>query len=399
MKRLIFLLAFFIGTFLVFFVNDSKMLQVQACNRKVYLWNLSNIDSLNTATHASDLRKTILERAEKLVTQPPVSVTSHEKKFAPNRHYFECIGPYWWPNSENPFGPWINKDGKVNPESKNYDNVLMDKMTDRMQYLSIAFYISDEKKYYDAAVSQLNVWFVNKDTYMYPNLEYGQVIPGKNANKGRSTGIISTYSFINNTLESIRLIESKKQLPETTSKEIKKWFTDYLDWCVSSEFGIECSKGNQNIAIAYDVMLYNMSLYTGNSKIHKRIKNNFSKTRLDVQIKQDGSQPEELKRTMAMGYSIYNLTHILDFCIICETEGYHYYDENKTRIDAAVDFLASYLGRKDEWPYQQATDWNICERDLCVQINRMKKLKHFKANKYKCINNFFSYSSLPIMLF
>src|SRR5689334_19274258 len=54
--------------------------------------------------------------AEKRVKEGPWTVTSERPKdleMDPHDYYSEA--PYWWPNPENPSGPYIRKDGQFNP--------------------------------------------------------------------------------------------------------------------------------------------------------------------------------------------------------------------------------------------------------------------------------------------
>lgn len=98
----------------------------------------------------------------------------------------------------------------------------------RCKALSQAFYITDDRKYYNAFLQQLQVWFVNKDTYMYPTFEYSQVVPGNYGNKGRSTGMISAYGF-NTVIESIRLVNGVKKIDSRTIKRVQKWFCAFAN--------------------------------------------------------------------------------------------------------------------------------------------------------------------------
>jgi hypothetical protein len=47
----------------------------------------------------------------------PWSVTLHRPKNTPaGLHDFFSEGPYWWPDPDNPGGPYIRRDGEVNPD-------------------------------------------------------------------------------------------------------------------------------------------------------------------------------------------------------------------------------------------------------------------------------------------
>ncbi len=57
------------------------------------------------------------------------------------------LAPYWWPNPGKPDGlPYIQKDGQVNPSSKNgdTDSERMQFMCLSAQTVSLAYYFTGE---------------------------------------------------------------------------------------------------------------------------------------------------------------------------------------------------------------------------------------------------------------
>lgn len=339
------------------------------------VWDMSSLEQMRVDRGASMVTKRILKTANELCEKQPVAVTDKKKlTFEPDRHYFCCIGPYWWPDSLN-VGKYINKDGIVNPESKQYDNVRLIEIVTRCKTLSEAFYISGERKYYGAFVRQLLVWFIDRETYMYPTFEYAQVVPGQNGNKGRSTGLIDATAF-NTVLESIRLVNSVKRIDRKTMKSLQRWFWEFAKWADEGDFCKTLRNANNNVGLAYDVTLTNMYLFGGNEKRAKEILDGFSERRLNVQILEDGSQPAELKRTNAVSYSLYNLTHIVDMCYLARYWYPNYYQEHHERIDKAFEFLEQYVKEPEKFPYQQISSWDNCKKNYFMQKERIEKLQN-----------------------
>ena len=319
------------------------LLLMFSCEAKVHndmplVWDMSGLEQMRVDKGASMVTRRIIKTAGELCKKHPVAVTDKKKlTFEPDKHYFCCIGPYWWPDSLNS-GKYINRDGIVNPESKRYDNVRLVEVVSRCKTLSEAFYISGERKYYDAFVRQLQVWFINRGTYMYPTFEYAQVVPGHHNNKGRSTGLISAY-VMNTLIESIRLVNSVKRIDRQTMKGLQNWFRA------------------------------------------KEILDGFSDRRLNEQILEDGSQPAELKRTKAMSYSLYNLTHIIDMCYLARCWYPNYYQEHSERIDKAFEFLGQYVENPKNYPYQQVSGWDNCKKNYDKQLERIQNLNNPKPHK------------------
>ncbi len=107
------------------------------------------------------------------------------------------IGPYWWPDPAKPDGlPYIRRDGEVNPERQAIKDVdYLKNLNADVSVLGLAYYLTGEEKYARHAADLLRVWFLNKETRMNPNLNYGQAIPGKT--EGRGIGIIDTKGLVN----------------------------------------------------------------------------------------------------------------------------------------------------------------------------------------------------------
>ena len=351
----------------------SCLAEAKVKNRKPLVWDMQRLAELKEDMAVSKDTKKILERADEYSGLKPITLVDNKKlTFEPDIHYYCSIGPYWWPDpSKN--GQYTRRDGKVNPESKLYDNVRLTDMIDRCTVLSKAYFLTKNKKYYKAFISQLRAWFIAEDTRMYPNFEYSQVIPGKNNNKGRSAGMITAYGF-NTVIESIRLVNGVKRIDYKTVKELKKWFSDFAEWADKGEFCYGLKSSNDNIGLAYDVTLVNMFLFIGYEDRAKEIADDFLNKRINIQINENGTQPVELKRTRAFSYSVYNLTHIIDFCYLVRCWYPNYYHENCERIDSAFDYLGHYISDNESFPYSQTTSWKDCIKDYYEQLQRLQNL-------------------------
>lgn len=339
-------------------------------NNKPLVWNLNELKELRNNPHQEEAAS-IISAADEYCAAKPYMVIDKQKTFAPNIHYYCSIGPYWWPDPKGG-EKYINRDGYVNPESKLFDSPKLFGMSNCCQVLSKAYYITREKKYYQAFINQLNTWFIDENTYMYPSFEYAQVIPGYNDNEGRSTGIIDAYT-LNSVIESIRLVNGVKRIDKKTMNSLRKWFLDFAN-SSDSLYSDVFSKANNNISLAFDVSLINMYLFGGDEKKAKDKVDSFYERRIIVQIREDGSQPSELLRSNAMHYSLYNLTHIIDFCYVARYWYPNYYRDHRERIDKAFHFLIPYIDDPKSFPYQQIGNWEECQMNYHNQLERLKAL-------------------------
>ena len=103
-----------------------------------------------------------------------------------DKHDYISQGPYWWPDTTKPDGlPYIRRDGVVNPEREKFtDRRNLSNLLEATDFLSKAYYFSEDEKYATKIIELLQVWFLNDATKMNPHLEYGQGIPGITEGRG-----------------------------------------------------------------------------------------------------------------------------------------------------------------------------------------------------------------------
>ena len=64
------------------------------------------------------LKQGILERAAMNIKEEPVTVTAFiAERSAGDIHDFYSEGDYWWPDTLNPDGPYVRRDGETNPDN------------------------------------------------------------------------------------------------------------------------------------------------------------------------------------------------------------------------------------------------------------------------------------------
>ena len=341
------------------------ILLMAPCMQAQSVWNTTHLANVKRSIREpfyATAYETLKKEADRLSDAQPLSVMMKEKTPASgDKHDYMSQARYFWPDPAKPDGlPYINRDGISNPELNKLDRNRLGTTANRITTLALAWYFSEEEKYARKATELIRVWFLDKATRMNPNLEYAQMIPGHNNDKGRCYGLIDTYSFIE-MLDAVALLEQSKAFTAKDSKQLKKWFAELTDWMLTSPQGKEEAAGANNHSVAYDAQIIAFALYTGNKKLAQEVVDTFAEKRIFPQIAPDGRQPYELQRTLAFHYSQYNLTHFIDIMLMARTLGTHI--DNATSADGrnfykAMDFLASYVGKSlSEWPYQQISGW------------------------------------------
>jgi hypothetical protein len=302
------------------------------------------------------LRK-LVAKADRLLEQEPVSVMQ-KKQIATSgdKHDYLSLAPYWWPDPKKADGsPYIRRDGRVNPTTRgdNVDYPAKQRLFDRVNTLGMAAFYTDDLKYVQGTIAQLEAWFVDPRTRMNPHLEYAQGIPG--INDGRCFGIIE-WCDIDKLITPIQLLRVEKKIPELTDRAITQWFEDYLQWLRTSEMGQMERDRLNNHGTWYDVQVVSLLLYLERKAEAREVLEAVKTKRIATQIEPDGRQPHELARTKSLSYSKMNLSAFQRLARLGAKAGvdlWKFETPDGRSIAKAQAFLAPYLKGEKKWEHPQ----------------------------------------------
>ena len=86
---------------------------------------------------------------------------------------------------------YVQRDGQFNPDVRLVnDTGEFQAMSDATLYNTLAWIINGSDAYMKNAVHYIDTWFINPDTYMYPNLDFAQGRRGIGGNNGSHTGVL-----------------------------------------------------------------------------------------------------------------------------------------------------------------------------------------------------------------
>jgi hypothetical protein len=333
----------------------------------------------------------LLKEADKALAGGVYSVTF--KDMVPpsgSKNDYMSMGPYWWPDPEKPDGlPYIRRDGEVNPERENLDSAQKGKMTNAVRNLTLAWFFSGKEDYAEKAAELLRVWFLDPETLMNPHLNYGQSIPGRT--EGRFIGIIDGRSFAE-LVDAIALLETSGALTEDERAGLRNWFEEYFTWLTTSEFGKEEDNYRNNHSVAYDVQACGIAYFLGKDDYLRQKVGEMPERRIDPMIEADGSQPHELIRTRAFGYSVSNLRNFFDAGEIGLNVGvniFNYVNPNGASLQTALDYLIGYIGREQDWPYEEISSWERTENNLGLLVRRAARIYEDESYKNLWESTFF----------
>ncbi|HEU4471702.1 MAG TPA: alginate lyase family protein [Flavisolibacter sp.] len=307
--------------------------------------------------------KQLLKDADKALKQGPFSVM--EKKNLPpsgDKHDYMSLAPYHWPDPSKPNGlPYIRKDGQTNPEVKEYkDKEYMPKLCELVNTLGQAYYFSGDERYAEHASRLLSVWFLDAETRMNPNLKYAQAIKG--VNEGRGAGLIDSRHFIK-LIDAIGLLNGSRHWKAKHQQGMKQWFASFLDWMQTSKNGISEMNASNNHGTWYDAQRLAMALFIDSTSLAKSIVQN-ALLRLDQQMDNEGKFPEEMERTIALHYNVFDLEAFFLIAKMAEKLDMNVWNhETKTgkSLKKGFLFLFPYITKQKDWIGQQIKPYEFEE--------------------------------------
>ena len=304
--------------------------------------------------HFAAAQKSLIARADAALAGPNYSVVD-KLKMPPSKdkHDYMSMGPYWWPDEKQPGGePYLRRDGKVNPErdTNAFDVAALESMSSSVEALSLAYYFSDDRRYAERAAQLLRAWFLDPATRMNPNANFAQGVPGRTP--GRAEGVLDTSRLLR-VIEGIGLLAPSKTLTKTDQAGLEKWFSDYVDWMLTSPTGIEERAAANNHGLWYDYQLTQFALFARRVNVARTAVERVAQERIPQQIEPDGRMPRELERTRALHYSLYALQAAAGIADLagCVRKDVWGATANGRGLRAAIDFLLPYIGREAEFPY------------------------------------------------
>ncbi|HYJ87985.1 MAG TPA: alginate lyase family protein [Pyrinomonadaceae bacterium] len=133
----------------------------------------------------------VLKAANEYLKEAPITITaSKSPRSAGGVHDFFSEGDYWWPDPNNPDGPYIQRDGMTNPDNFTDHRRCLMRLSVQVPALAAAWKITRDRRYAQHAARHLRAWFMDEQTRMNPSLQYAQAIKGRVT--GRGIGIIDT---------------------------------------------------------------------------------------------------------------------------------------------------------------------------------------------------------------
>jgi len=267
--------------------------------------------------------------------------------------------------------------------------------------LVAAWRLTKDKRYASKAAEHLRAWFVDERTRMNPNLQYAQAIHG--VTTGRGIGIIDTIHLVEVT-RAIEVLKDSSALSTTELGSITQWFKNYLVWMSTSKNGTDERDAKNNHGTCWLLQVAAFAHLVGDQKQLDYCRERFKTVTVPNQIAENGSFPEELRRTKPYGYSLFNLEAMATVCQILSTPKdnlFTYETANGRSFRRAMEYMAPFIGNKKSWPLKPDVmydkEWPMRQASLLfagIAFDRRDYIELWKtlpadSNVEEVIRNFF----------
>lgn len=272
-----------------------------------------------------------------------------------DRHDYVSLARYFWPDPSKPDGlPYVRRDGEVNPESDTVgDASRLETMIRSTGTLALAWFYTGNEEYAARAAEHLRTWFLDPATRMNPNLNYGQIVKGKNV--GRGSGLIDVREF-SALVDAVGLLAGAPSWTTADELALRAWFSEYLDWLQTSPVAQQEASARNNHGVWFDVQRVAIALYIGNAGLARTILEEAKSVRITSQIDPDGRQPLELARTRSMHYTAFNLRAFAALAQLGDRVGvdlWRYTTADGRSIRRALDWFLPYYTGEKAWEHPQ----------------------------------------------
>lgn len=297
-------------------------------------------------------RARVVPRALALLDEEPRTITATpapRSPAGPQDYYSE--GDYWWPDPANPGGAYVRRDGRSNPAKFDGHRDALIAFGRSVPMLAAAWKLTREDRFAAAAMRHLAAWFVDPATRMNPNLEHAQAIIG--VNEGRAIGVIDTLQIVEVARAAALFADAGAPGYAAIRAEVEGWFAAYLDWLLTSPFGIEERDQKNNHGSCWLLQVVSFAALLDRKDVLAEARQRLQTGLIPNQIEPDGRQPLELARTKPYAYALFNLDVLAATAwLLGEGKGdlIAWQTGDGRSIGKAAAWMAPYVAEKGAWP-------------------------------------------------
>ncbi|KAJ7116999.1 alginate lyase-domain-containing protein [Mycena epipterygia] len=289
----------------------------------------NRIASGNFPPNLSGAEDTIVAWADEMASYGPWTVTN-KPVVAPSgdKHDYMSWAPYQWPDCSKVGNKTVLsladewkecaysfRDGQVNPDRNTIqDFESFTNLSDAVLYNSIAAVLQNKSSsvYSQAVVKFIDTWFLDADTSMNPNLNYGQMQGGPGGQVGEYEGVLDLRGFAK--IASGILILRKSGNSDWTSDidtQMVAWCNKYIQWLQTNAIGQGAAKATNNHGTIYVSQMAGLKLIFNDISGAINLTQGYFSGIYQNQVAANGDQPLEASRTRPYHYRNFNLAGMI----------------------------------------------------------------------------------------
>lgn len=354
------------------------------CSLLVIVWPVLTTAATNGFDLAAIERSRIAKKAAKYLKEEPVTVSATQcQRSAGGKHDFFSEGDYWWPDPSNPDGAYIQRDGLSNPENFVAHRHAMIRLSEIIGTMGSAYVLEGKDAYVNHAVKHLKAWFVDDATKMNPSLLYAQAIKGRVT--GRSIGVIDTIHLVE-VARGTLVMSRSAAFGKDDLAEVKNWFSQYLNWLTTHPYGLEERAAKNNHSVCWALQAAAFAQLTGDEATLASVRDQFKTVFLQKQMANNGSFPEELRRTKPYGYSLFVIDAMAGIAQIASTREENLWLfalPNGRGMRQGMAFIFPFIEDKEKWPGKRDVlywdEWPVRHPSLLFAGLELKEEKYLKV--------------------
>lgn len=312
-------------------------------NSQIYCMSLEGLFEVKTAIETNDpliqtSYKKLSIQADKALVAGPFSVMQKSKTPpSGDKHDYISVPPYAGTG-----------DGLTNPDWwLDYDRVPLEKLTQSVETLALAYFFSEKQIYANRASLLLRVWFLDPDTRMNPDLEFAQ--------KSTHIGVIDTR-FLSRIIDCIGILQYSGAWTKDDQEGMVQWCQQYIE-NVQTRIDKGHMDSGHNISSWYHVQLASLALFTENNELAYGLLER-TKARIDSALNPSGGFKRELNRTRSLSYSCFHLYAMFNLASMGEQmdmDLWNYMTTDGRGIELALEYVTKYSGTGNikQWPHKE----------------------------------------------
>ncbi|KAK0198699.1 chondroitin AC/alginate lyase [Armillaria mellea] len=242
--------------------------------------------------------------------------------------------------------PYKIRDGRVNPDVRKLPGPgAINGVSQNSINNALSWAFTRSSLYSKNFVAGLEHFYLNSESRMNPNMNYGQVARGPDSQGGTFTGILDGRGHVK-VINGIVIMKALEN-PDWTDRrdqEMMNWMSAYLNWLKTNPIGKKTASRPNNHGTFYFSQVAAIEVYLGHlDEAIQALHSYFDGPFMD-QIAASGEQPFEAIRTRPFHYRCFNLEAMITNAKIGDQLGQNFWTKKSKRgatIQDAVNFAMS----------------------------------------------------------